>query len=56
MKPSEQINLVNFLKEVLPPEYYVVANDDYVEVHKKDIAIQDGRPSLQATLFDEKGY
>ncbi len=37
MKPSEQINLVNFLKEVLPQEYYAIANDDYVEVHKIDI-------------------
>lgn len=52
MKASEQTNLINFLKEVLPPEYYLVANDDYVEVHKKEITVQDDRP----TLFDEKGY
>lgn len=37
MKPSEQINLVKFLKEILPQEYYAIANDDYVEVHKIDI-------------------
>lgn len=37
MKPSEQINLIKFLKELLPQEYYAVANDDYVEVHKIDV-------------------
>lgn len=41
MKPSEQINLVKFLKEILPQEYYAIANDDYVEVHKIEVSEDD---------------
>lgn len=37
MTPAEQQQVIEFLKEILPNEYYAVANGDYVEVHKIDI-------------------
>lgn len=37
MTPAEQKNVIEFLKNLLPQEYYCIANDDYVEVHKIDI-------------------
>jgi len=37
MTPAEQQQVIEFLKNLLPQEYYCVANDDFVEVHKIDI-------------------
>lgn len=37
MKPDEQQRVIEFLKNLLPQEFYCVANDDYVEIHKIDV-------------------
>lgn len=37
MTPAEQQQVIEFLKNLLPQEYYCVANDDFVEVHKIDV-------------------
>lgn len=52
MKPSEQTNLIEFLKNLLPSEYYCVANDDYVEIHKVEVSEDDEhqKPQLKFHL------
>ena len=53
MLPAEQTRVIEFLKNLLPQEYYAVANNDFVEIHKIDV---DEDKDLQIPLFEEKGY
>lgn len=57
MTPQEQTNAINFLKELLPNEYYVVANGDHLEIHKVDVSPDDKviKP-LKEWVEDGSGY
>lgn len=57
MTPQEQTNCINFLKELLPNEYYVVANGDHVEIHKVDVSPDDPIIKPQKEWFEDgSGY
>ena len=56
MSPKIQQNLVDFLRETLPGNYYVVANGDFVEVHEEVKPPTQVTQATQITFFDNEGY